>query len=253
MSHFPDSIVTTWRKPFLGDTIHRDSSVSLVVIPRLDEDRSVTVLRTAADSHTAIAVLPDVVDRLESTGLFRSGPITEARVREALVAGGITLHGADNLYYLPAALRAGVTSERDREGVRLLSPADTEAFGEFESRATEQDLDDAQVGIDDWAAFGAFGPDGRLSSAGSMYPWGEGAVFADIGVLTLAEARGQGQGRAVVRAMMRHALSRGLEPQYRCQLDNVASVALAAASGLALFGTWEVPTPEDDPAEDDSR
>ncbi|MNW69357.1 hypothetical protein D3C74_483430 [compost metagenome] len=53
--------------------------------------------------------------------------------------------------------------------------------------------------------------------------------------------------------MMRHALSRGLEPQYRCQLDNVASVALAAASGLALFGTWEVPTPEDDPAEDDSR
>ena len=99
MSHFPDSIVTTWRTPFLGDTIHRDGSVSLVVNPRLDEDRSVTVLRTAADSHTAIAVLPDVVERLESTGLFRSGPITEARVREALVAGGITLHGADYLYY----------------------------------------------------------------------------------------------------------------------------------------------------------
>ena len=62
MSHFPASVVTTWRKPFLGETIHRDGSVSLVVNPRLDEDRSVTVLRTAADSHTATDGLLAVVE-----------------------------------------------------------------------------------------------------------------------------------------------------------------------------------------------
>jgi hypothetical protein len=30
------------------------------------------------------------------------------------------------------------------------------------------------------------------------------------------------------------------EPQYRCQLDNHASVALAKACGLTLFGKWVV-------------
>ncbi|WP_373302707.1 GNAT family N-acetyltransferase [Streptomyces atratus] len=52
--------------------------------------------------------------------------------------------------------------------------------------------------------------------------------MADFGVLTLPAFRGNGHGRHVVRALARHALSRGHEPQYRCQLDNHASVAPAA-------------------------
>jgi hypothetical protein len=34
------------------------------------------------------------------------------------------------------------------------------------------------------------------------------------------------------------------EPQYRCQTDNAASVSLAKSAGMALFGTWEVVSPE---------
>jgi hypothetical protein len=49
---------------------------------------------------------------------------------------------------------------------------------------------------------------------------------------------------AFVRAACRYAYARGLEPQYRCQRDNAASLALAAAAGLTWFGTWEVVAPE---------
>jgi predicted GNAT family acetyltransferase len=79
-------------------------------------------------------------------------------------------------------------------------------------------------------------------SAASAYPWG-GALLADLGVLTLQPFRGRGHARRVVRSISRHALDRGYEPQYRCQLDNQASVALARGAGLAMFGKWEVVSP----------
>ncbi|MFE7112564.1 GNAT family N-acetyltransferase [Streptomyces sp. NPDC057575] len=71
-----------------------------------------------------------------------------------------------------------------------------------------------------------------------------GRTIANFGVLTLPAFRGNGQGRHVVRALARHALSRGHEPQYRCQLDNHASVAPAASAGLTAFGTWVVVSPD---------
>lgn len=70
-------------------------------------------------------------------------------------------------------------------------------------------------------------------------------------MLTLPPFRGRGHARAVVRAIGRHAFERGYEPQYRCQLDNYASAAVAAAAGLTVFGTWEVVSP--DSADGDRR
>ena len=103
-------------------------------------------------------------------------------------------------------------------------------------------LDDAYVELDHWAVFGSF-DDGRLVCAASMYPW-EDAPIADTGVLTLPSYRGKGHARKVVRAISRYACEQGYEPQYRCQTDNLASVALAKTAGLTLFGTWEVISPD---------
>ena len=72
-----------------------------------------------------------------------------------------------------------------------------------------------------------------------MYPWGE-TRLADLGVITLPRFRGRGLGRATVRAMSAVALDWRYEPQYRCQLDNTASVTLARAAGFRRFGQWEV-------------
>ncbi|WP_321170720.1 GNAT family N-acetyltransferase [Embleya scabrispora] len=68
--------------------------------------------------------------------------------------------------------------------------------------------------------------------------------MADLGVLTLPPYRGKGHARRLVRAISRHALARGYQPQYRCQLDNHASVAAAGAAGLTRFGTWDVVSPD---------
>jgi RimJ/RimL family protein N-acetyltransferase len=76
-----------------------------------------------------------------------------------------------------------------------------------------------------------------------MYPWG-GARIADLGILTLPAHRRRCHARAVVRALCKHAAQEGYEPQYRCQLDNQASLAVAKAAGLTRFGTWQVVSSE---------
>ncbi|WP_255412777.1 GNAT family N-acetyltransferase [Elizabethkingia sp. YR214] len=61
-----------------------------------------------------------------------------------------------------------------------------------------------------------------------------------MGVLTLPNYRGKGHARNLVHTICKYTLQQGYEPQYRCQIDNHASVALAAASGLTLYGKWDL-------------
>lgn len=117
------------------------------------------------------------------------------------------------------------------------------SFEEFTGAAPENELDEAFVELDHWLVFGTF-IDDRLACAASMYPW-RGTRLADLGVITLPEFRGRGVGRVTVRAMSAEALRRGYEPQYRCQFDNTASVALARAAGFTRFGGWEVIDPDE--------
>jgi predicted GNAT family acetyltransferase len=86
--------------------------------------------------------------------------------------------------------------------------------------------------------FGCFDGD-RLVSAASACLW-ENAPVADLGVLTLPDVRGRGFARTVVLTISDFARREGYEPQYRCQLDNLTSVALAKSCGFALFGKWIV-------------
>jgi len=46
--------------------------------------------------------------------------------------------------------------------------------------------------------------------------------------------------KGVVRAIARDALSQSYQLQYRCQLDNLASTALAGSAGFARFAEWDV-------------
>ncbi|WP_232699141.1 GNAT family N-acetyltransferase [Brevibacillus daliensis] len=126
--------------------------------------------------------------------------------------------------------------------LRRLTEQDDAVFSEFQSSASEQDLDDAYVELDHWAVFGSF-EQNRLVSAASMYPW-ENAQIADLGVLTLTSFRGKGHARKVMRSISKYACDLGYEPQYRCQLDNQSSTSLAKAAGLTLFGKWEVISPD---------
>ncbi|HET9168398.1 MAG TPA: GNAT family N-acetyltransferase [Actinospica sp.] len=232
---FSPVVTDYWHESFAdGSVVSRAGGFSIAVNADLREDRRVMLL-TTSDRVRAV-VSPPVAEVLGcSSG---TAPMSENGFRRALHDAGITLHGADHLFYYTQDDLRTLLRQAPRADVRQLTEADAALFGAFTASAPEQDLDDAYVELDHWAVFGAFDGD-RLVSAASMYPW-SGSQLADLGVLTLPAHRGRGHARAVVRASYRYAAGQGYQPQYRCQLDNHGSIALAKSAGLAHFGTWEV-------------
>lgn len=232
MFNFPPAILNYWRTAFDGTRIEAFGNFTMSAVATLDRKRPVMILE-GVDDRTEAAIRPELADAI----LGEICPITAAALRERLANKGVVFHDPDFLFYLPA----DATQETgDARSARRLTEDDHVAFGIFHSSASEQDREDAFVELDHWAVFGCFDGD-RLVSAASAIPWNDGPV-ADLGVLTLTDARGKGYARAAVQAINRFSRQQGYEPQYRCQLDNHASVALAKACGLALFGKWIVGT-----------
>lgn len=219
-----------------AEVSYRDDTLTLLVDPIVEDSRRVSIVRRV-DGPTTVVLSPNVAEQLRL-----DGALSEAAVLDALAEHHIDLYDADNLFYFDGATRAALVAEADASTVRKLGAEDADAFARFEASASEQDLEDAYVELDHWAVSGEFDGD-RLVAAASAYPW-VGVALADIGVLTLADSRGRGYARQVVRALARFAISEGYEPQYRCQLDNVASIALAKSLGLSLYGTWQIVSPD---------
>lgn len=239
MPLFSQTITDFWRAPFLnGNVLYSDEVFIIVVNPDLSEDRRVMVLETS-DGRVMAVLTPALADKLE---LHQGQDLSEPAFRQKLNEAGVTLHGADYLFYFSEADKNALLQENLEGVLRRLTEQDDAVFSKFQSSASEQDLDDAYVELDHWAVFGSF-EQNRLVSAASMYPW-ENAQIADLGVLTLTSFRGKGHARKVVRSISKYAYDQGYEPQYRCQLDNHASTKLAKAAGLTLFGKWEVISPD---------
>ncbi|MBS4198326.1 GNAT family N-acetyltransferase [Bacillus sp. FJAT-49732] len=239
MSIFSQTIIDFWQAPFLnGDVLYSDEVFTLVINPDLSEDRRVMVLETSEGRVMAV-LTPTLADKLN---LYQRQDLSESSFRQKLNKAGVTLHGADYLFYFSEAEKNLLLQENLEVVLRRLTEQDDAVFSEFQSSASEQDLDDSYVELDHWAVFGSF-EQNRLVSAASMYPWGNSQI-ADLGVLTLTPFRGKGHARKVVRSICKYACNQGYEPQYRCQLDNQASTLLAKAVGLTLFGKWEVISPD---------
>jgi len=244
MNVFSEAVQRYWWEPFAGQDIYRDDDLSIVINPELDCDERVTILHSSSFMHTAVALLPDVANSLRAIGIPGGADnLTEERLREGFMEIGIVMHGADNLYYLPQITRHAWLAESASENIRKLDAGDAGLFAAFESRVSQQDIEAAQIDLDDWAVFGMFGPNGQLLSIASAYPWGD-SPMVDVGILTLASARGMGCAKRLLRVVGRHAMTKGYELQYRSQRDNKASLALAMSAGLELFGHWEIPSPD---------
>ncbi len=239
MAQFSPEIANHWRATFSSGTVMEgEGGFTVAITSALDDDSEAMVLKTA-DRKVMAAVTPALAEKLAmSARRDLSEPVFLRMLQEA----GITLHDADYIFYLAEGEKAALLRERPASSVRLLTADDAAVFAAFQSSAPEEDLDAAYVELDHWLVFGAFEGD-RLACAASMYPWKEESRLVDMGILTLATHRGKGHARSVVRAISRHALGQGYEPQYRCQLDNPASAALAKAAGLTLFGEWQPVSP----------
>ncbi len=226
MTNYPKPVLDYWHEAFAGY-----SSSTWVVSEKLNPKRPAMMLE-GMDGSVRTVLRPELIERI---GPLAAGATSTADIQDQLARGGVSLHDPDYLFYLP--VDTSIVPDRS-VAARLLTIEDRDTFEAFQADASEQDRDDAFVEIDHWAVFGCF--DGnRLVSAASAYPW-ENAPVADLGVLTLPDVRGKGFARAVVLTISDFSRQEGYEPQYRCQLDNPASVARAKSCGFALFGKWIV-------------
>lgn len=229
---FSSLVLSQWIPESVGQS--PAGGVVVSVDASLSDSRSVSLLR-AEDGTGVLSLSPARASELAFIDGERVDP---EEVAARITRAGISLNDPDHLFYLTLRAQAALADETPGAETRQLGAADGASFEELTASAPEDDLDEAFVELDHWLVFGTFVGD-RLASVASMYPW-SGTRLADLGVITLPDFRGRGLGRATVRAMSAEALRRGYEPQYRCQLDNAASVALARAAGFTLFGEWEV-------------
>lgn len=238
MEKMNPEIYAQWIEPFVGGELVRETeSFHLAVNAELDDDERVQILvrptRTFALITPAVRDLPGVADAT-----------SEAELRTALTAAGIPLNGPDHLFFLDESTTQRLRATDDPSHVRALTDADTAAFATFEAGVPEEDLEGASVELEHWMVFGAFEGD-TLVAVGSSYPFEDDVALADMGVVTHPEHRGQGHARSVIYALARAALAADHEPQYRCQIDNTASVKLASRSGFVSIGTWDLPLPDE--------
>lgn len=228
MAIIPNAVLDYWRKAFAADDL---GTLSYAGSDRLSPKRPAMMLEPTNESMRVV-VSPEVAER---SGIAGADGLSVDDLKSRLRHAGLTLHEPDYLFYLPD----GVDWASDVAGTpRRLTEADRTAFDIFYNAASEQDREDAWVELDHWAVFGCFDDD-RLVCAASMTLWAD-SPMADLGVLTLPDARGKGFARAVVKAIIGFSRQQGYDPQYRCQLDNNASVGLAKSCGLKLLGQWTV-------------
>jgi len=229
------SVVTDHWTPRQETQVGREGAELPVVIDdALPDNRSIMVLELAGGG----GVVTLTTSRAASLGLTDGATSTAASVLHAARRAGLEINDPDHLYYLPSSAQRELVDEVAPASTRRLGEGDADLFGQLQETAPAADLDEAFVELDHWLVFGSF-EDGRLVCAASMFPW-RGTQLADLGVITLPSHRGRGLGRRTARAISAHALAQGYEPQYRCQVDNHASIALAAAAGFVRYGTWHV-------------
>lgn len=230
---FSPTITGYWLAGQQDDSSDR-GGYTVIVDEALGEDVSLTLLRVRG-GRRMITVAPPAAIALS----LANGDVVEEDELHARIHGaGFVLNGADHLFYLPLEDQQALLSGHAQADTRRLTSADAAEFERFCTDAPDGDLDEAFVELDHWLVYGTFA-DGALVAAASAYPW-RGSRLADIGVITLPAFRGRGLARRVVRAIAGDALRQGYEPQYRCQLDNLASIALAGSAGFARFGEWDV-------------
>ncbi|TDQ77880.1 GNAT family N-acetyltransferase [Sphingobacterium yanglingense] len=224
-----------WDAQFSGTIIYKRDNFRITLREDLEHDERMMTLEFQ-DGGNHIVVDNDVWTEINNGWLDH---IDFDDIIQLLNTRGIKLHGADCLFYFSEDSELALKEWKVVPEVRALREEDATLFTKFESAATTQDLEGASVSLQHWMVFGAFEGD-KLVAVASMYPWDDDFKIADLGVLTLTEFRGKGYAHRVVNALCKAALLAGYHPQYRCQLENYSSTALAKRLGMNLFAKWNI-------------
>lgn len=229
---FTDTVKNYWHDEFRGDSIvFSDVHFSIATTSDPEDESDSAILELLNKTQVVLS------DTLAKQVLSET-VVTIAEFHQRLEGAGLQCHGADYLFYFSEAELKRISTLDVPSDIRILTEEDSLLFKAFCDKASEADLDAAYVELDHWLVAGVF-ENGELVSVASMYSWDD-SKLADTGVLTLPSGRGKGHAHRLFLAISRFAIERGFEPQYRCQLDNIPSIALANACGLVEFGKWNL-------------
>lgn len=126
--------------------------------------------------------------------------------------------------FRPVATPAGFT-------MRPLEAGDAQALAELQVTCETDEVEEAEVSVEDEVGFGCFAGDRLVAVATGFSLTG----FMDIGVLTHPDFRHGGLGRAGVSTLCTWCIERDILLQYRCAEKNTASHRLALGLGFATM------------------
>lgn len=153
MNNFSKQVTDFWNEEMNGDLWYEDDSFTLMINEDLEEDGQIMLLESA-DKQRVNAVITSAI--MKRIGLMVNDSLSESVFLQLLKDAGISLHGADYIYYYQEENKKKLLETASIETIRLLNASDAEAFEYFVSLASEQDLDDAYVELDHWVVFGSF-------------------------------------------------------------------------------------------------
>jgi len=122
--------------------------------------------------------------------------------------------------------------------LRQLTLTDKEAMEDLNTANTSADVEEGFVEVTHEVAFGCFLNNQLVAAASGYYRTG----FMDIGVLSHPGFRQRGLSKAVVGMLCEWSINHGVIAQYRCNVVNTSSRAVARALNFRLYfkseGLW---------------
>jgi len=113
--------------------------------------------------------------------------------------------------------------------------AHRELLADFMTRVDDDELDDAEIEMDDLDELAVVATENdKIVAFASARPFDETPTFGDIGVAVDTNRRREGLGSHVVNALIEHVLApSGFDALYRCESDNAGSNGLSRSLGFA--------------------
>lgn len=222
--------------------------VGTTIAPDADRSGSRRVACYQIGAHAVLACDPGIVDDLaplQDTDVS----LTDAAFREWSLDRGAEIVG-DSVMRTQATLLPPVAVPGQVHVLDWRKPIDVQLMQAFVDAADADDLDEAEVAMDDLddQAVALLGSDGAIMAYASSRPYEETPAFGDIGVIVSADARRGGWGRAVVATLITELLvPAGVIPLYRCSTENLGSFGLSSALGfesVLSLTMSQLPSPE---------
>lgn len=218
-------------------TLGQDVPLGTTVVGSADRQGSSAAVAYPLGDRTIIWCAHDLAARLES--LNKADPLTVHQFVDAGQSLGGSVAGFGNHRVLTAE-----PNTLAADGYRIVAlqrddPADRLLLAEFIDACSADDLDEAELAMDelDSAITVLVDDSGSIASYASGRPWAMDDDFDDIGVITHPDHRGRRLGASVDAAFCRRRQTKGRLLLYNCNVDNLGSNRVAETVGFELATT----------------